>query len=68
MESDGLQAWVDQVYETVQEYRERLTAGSSMEPEPYWDQEPHRWAAWDYDPGGDDTDDVLVEFQAPETG
>jgi hypothetical protein len=55
--------WED---ETVQEYRERLTAENSMEPGPYWDQETHRWAAWDYDPGGDATDDVLIELQAPE--
>lgn len=47
--------------ETVQEVRDRNSAGAQMDPGPYWDTTRGCWAAWDYDPGDDEQ--ILTEYQ-----
>lgn len=45
--------------ESVQEVRDRISAGAQMDPGPYWDTARGCWAAWDYDPGDDEQ--ILIE-------
>ncbi|MFY7068935.1 hypothetical protein ACOQFV_24020 [Nocardiopsis changdeensis] len=45
--------------ETLQEARDRISAGAQMDPGPYWDADRGCWAAWDYDPGDDEQ--ILIE-------
>lgn len=49
--------------ETVQEVRDRISAGAQMDPGTYWDAAQGCWAAWDYDPGDDEQ--ILTEHQRP---
>lgn len=46
--------------ETEEEFRERMTNASLIEPGPYGDPDKKCWAAWDYDPGDDTGEDIIT--------